>query len=175
MGTFSGMNINFYLLLLSYFGVKNFIVKNTNLTFNLTYFSFGLLWLFTRKDSSSFFDTDKLRGFVNSSSTLVSEFYWVVMFYLFVRGLISLFNETINKLDFSKIKTNLLITGSLIVGFGYLGSINPFINFFNMIFFGQNKRGMKVFSSIEGNTWRGFSPSAESIGEFFGFVIIQVE
>ena len=41
-----------------------------------------------------------------------------------------------------------------------------------MIFFGQNKRGMKVFSSIEGNTWRGFSPSAESIGEFFGFVIL---
>ena len=58
------------------------------------------------------------------------------------------------------------------LNFGYLGANSPIMNFFNMLFFGQNKRGMKVFSSIEGNTWRGFSPSAESIGEFFGFIII---
>ena len=177
-GTYTGNNLNIYFIFGALLGLHDIInsFKNSEKRiFNYVdyvYFTFSIIWLNNKSSAAYFFDTDKLRGFVNSSSTLVSEFYWVVMFYLFVRGLISLFNETINKLDFSKIKTNLLITGSLIVGFGYLGSINPFINFFNMIFFGQNKRGMKVFSSIEGNTWRGFSPSAESIGEFFGFVIL---
>lgn len=177
-GTYTGNNLNIYFIFGALLGLHDIInsFKNSEKRiFNYmdyVYFTFSIIWLNNKSSADYFFDTDKLRGFVNSSSTLVSEFYWVVMFYLLVRGLISLFNETINKLDFSKIKTNLLITGSLIVGFGYLGSINPFINFFNMIFFGQNKRGMKVFTSIEGNTWRGFSPSAESIGEFFGFVIL---
>ena len=31
---------------------------------------------------------------------------------------------------------------------------------------------MKEFTSIAGNTWRGFSSSAESIGEVFGFIIL---
>ena len=30
---------------------------------------------------------------------------------------------------------------------------------------------MKTIESIAGNTWRGFSSSAESIGEFYGLVI----
>ena len=31
---------------------------------------------------------------------------------------------------------------------------------------------MKSFDSIAGNTWRGFSSSAESIGEFYAFTIL---
>ncbi|GIR20360.1 hypothetical protein CM15mP35_06210 [bacterium] len=31
---------------------------------------------------------------------------------------------------------------------------------------------MKTLESIDGNTWRGFSASAESIGEFYGFIIL---
>ena len=37
---------------------------------------------------------------------------------------------------------------------------------------GQNKRGIDKLESVAGNTWRGFSASAESIGEFFGFTIV---
>tara|TARA_B110000014_G_scaffold247274_1_gene220680 strand:- start:96 stop:2129 length:2034 start_codon:yes stop_codon:yes gene_type:complete len=177
-GTYTGNNLNIYFIFGAILGLHDIInsFKNSEKSiFNYVdyiYFTFSIIWLNDKRTSDYFFDTDKLRGFINSSNTLLSEFYWVVMFYLFVRGLMYLFSETINKIEFSKIKTNFLISGSLIVVFGYLGSVNPFINFFNMLFFGQNKRGMKVFSSIEGNTWRGFSPSAESIGEFFGFVIL---
>ena len=31
---------------------------------------------------------------------------------------------------------------------------------------------MSSLESIEGNTWRGIAPSAEGMGEFFGFVIL---
>ena len=55
---------------------------------------------------------------------------------------------------------------------GHMGAISPFFNFSNSFIFGQNKRGINAIESIAGNTWRGYSASAESIGEFFAFVII---
>jgi hypothetical protein len=177
-GTYTGNNLNMYMLFGALLGLHNIIDNYKNLkksVFNYPdyiYFIFSIFWITNRGTSDYYFDTDKLRGFVNSSSTSLSKIYWITMFYLFVRGLIFLFNECSSRVDFSKIKNNFLLSGSLVVLFGYLGSVNPLINFFNMIIFGQNKRGMKSFLSIEGNTWRGLSPSAESIGEFFGFAIL---
>ena len=55
---------------------------------------------------------------------------------------------------------------------GIAGSHLPIVNFFNFYLFGQNKRGMKEFSSVAGNTWRGFSASAESIGEYYALIIL---
>ena len=170
VGTFSGMNINFYLLLLSYFGVKNFIVKNTNLKFNLTYFSFGLLWLFTRKDSNSFFDTDKLNGYINSSNNTISLIFWSFVVFLSINGLQYLFK--ISEIDLNKLKKSFLYSGSLLVVLGTIGSTSSFVNFFNYFIFGQNKRGINKLESIAGNTWRGFSASAESVGEYYAFIII---
>ena len=63
---------------------------------------------------------------------------------------------------------------SLILLFVVLGSYYPIVNFYNFLIFGQNKRGMKTFESVDGNTWRGFSASEESVGEFFGFIILCV-
>ena len=74
--------------------------------------------------------------------------------------------------DIEKFMKNSLIVSSLLILFGILGSQSPIINFFNFYIFGQNKRGMREFSSIAGNTWRGFSSSAESIGEFFAFTLL---
>ena len=46
------------------------------------------------------------------------------------------------------------------------------VNFLNQYYFGQNKIGINKLSSIAGNTWRGFSSSAESIGEYYAFIIL---
>jgi len=67
---------------------------------------------------------------------------------------------------------NFLIAGGFTVIFGLVGALSPIVNFFNFFLFGQNKRGMKDFTSIAGNTWRGFSSSAESIGEVYGFILL---
>ena len=37
---------------------------------------------------------------------------------------------------------------------------------------GQNKSSIFQIQSIEGNTWRGFSSSAEMIGEFYGLILL---
>ena len=175
--TYTGNNLNLYFILGSFLGAHQLIAsayesRKTFSYFDYSYFVFSIFWISNTSASNYYFDTDKLRGFINSSSTTTSRFYWIVMFYLFVKGIFYLFQLSKESINFSTIKNSFFISGSLIVVFGYLGANSPIINFFNMLFFGQNKRGMKVFSSIEGNTWRGFSPSAESVGEFFGFIII---
>ena len=115
-----------------------------------------------------------MRGFTNSSYSFASQVFWIVIIYLLIKGLIFLVKESSEYLDIKKFIKNSLISGSLILVFGVVGSISPLFNFFNFYIFGQNKRGMKEFTSIAGNTWRGFSASAESIGEFYGLIILMI-
>ena len=81
-------------------------------------------------------------------------------------------DESKNTFNLTLFKQNAVISSLLILFFGFIGSKSPIINFYNFYLFGQNKRGMKSFDSIAGNTWRGFSSSAESIGEFYAFTIL---
>ena len=171
VGSFNGMNINFYLIILSLFGL-NSIVKNSIKIFDYLYILFSIAWIFNTQSNDYFFDGDKLRGFVNSNLNIYSQIFWIVTFYFAVKGALFIFNEGIELLDNKLFIQNLLFSSSFILLFGLIGSNYPIINFLNYIFFGQNKRGMKTLESIDGNTWRGFSASAESIGEFYGFIIL---
>lgn len=169
-GTYVGLNINFYVLILSFFGLKSLIMRKYNLSFNLLYGGFSFVWIFFNRATDNFFDTDKLRGFINSSNSQESLIFWTVVFYLLINGIFHLFR--VSDLDLDKIKQNFIYSGIAIVLFGLLGGNYPIINFINYFTFGQNKRGMTELTSIAGNTWRGFSASAESIGEFFAFIIL---
>lgn len=169
--TLGGMNINFYLILFSYLGLKNILKSRNSFIFNSIYLVFSFVWIATaNREQNSFFDTDKLRGFINSSNNQSSLIFWIIVFFLLMNGLMYLYKTS--NIDIFKIKTNFLVTGFLLFVFGTLGSTSPLFNFFNNHFFGQNKRGISNLTSIEGNTWRGFSASAESLGEFYGFVIV---
>lgn len=170
VGTFLGSNINFYILILAYFGFQNLIDKNFNLKWSSIYFLFSIFWINTRRDNNSFFDTDKLRGYINSSNNLESPAFWIIIFWLILNGINYLY--LVSNINKDTLVNSFLISGSLIVILGHLGAISPFFNFSNSFIFGQNKRGINAIESIAGNTWRGYSASAESIGEFFAFVII---
>ena len=170
VGTYTGLNINFYILFLCFFGVQAFLKFKINNKINLVYFFFSLVWIFNKNSTDNFFDTDKLRGFINSSNNLSSLIFWILVFGLMINGLYYLFK--FSEIDLEKIKFSLIISSSSIVILGLLGAKFPLFNFFNYIIFGQNKRGMKNLESIAGNTWRGFSSSAESVGEFFALVIL---
>ena len=171
IGTFSGMNLNFYLIILSYFGLASISKKRINIV-DYIYLGFSIIWLLNIQSNDYFFDGDKLRGFINTNLSVYSQLYWIIVFYLTVKGIFFLIEKSISYFDELMFLKNLLISGSSIVIFGLLGSYFPFFNFFNFLVFGQNKRGMKTLESIDGNTWRGFSASAESVGEFFGFTIL---
>ena len=72
----------------------------------------------------------------------------------------------------NKIFSNFLTSGFLVVIFGLIASSNLLINKFIYLYFGQNKSSIFQIQSIEGNTWRGFSSSAEMIGEFYGLILL---
>ena len=169
-GTFNGSNINIYLLILSYFGLKSLFSYRRNKYLNILYLIFTIIWISSNEPTMNFFDTDKLRGFINSSNNQSSLYFWIVVLYLVANGFYYLLN--ISEINLNVIKKSFLYSGASIVFFGILGAISPFFNFFNYFVFGQNKRGMTNLTSIAGNTWRGFSPSAESIGEFYGAIIL---
>ena len=170
VGTYNGMNINIYLMFLSLFGLKELLNFKINAKFNLIFGIFTIFWITQKNSTNNFFDTDKLRGFINSSNNDSSLYFWIIIFFLAINGLIYLYN--ISTLNFEQIKKSMLFSGSGVVFFGLLGAYFSLMNFFNFYTFGQNKRGMSELGSIAGNTWRGFSASAESIGEFFGLIIL---
>lgn len=170
VGAFNGFNLNFFSILLSYVGVKALIENKYNKKLNFGFIVFALAWMQTRRENNSFFDTDKLNGFINSSNNSISLLYWLILSFLIFNGFIYIYKKS--SFDFNKININLLLSSNFIVLLGILGALSPLQNFLNYIIFGQNKRGINSLSSVEGNTWRGFSSSAESIGEYYGFVLL---
>jgi len=170
VGTFNGFNLNFYVLLLSLLGINNLFYGGINSRLNKIYLIFGIFWYFSQKDTYSFFDTDKIRGFINSSNNAMSQFYWILVIGLVLNGVYLIYVKS--EIDISLLVRNCLLSGSSMVLFGLLGANSNLINFLNFYIFGQNKTGMRTFESIAGNTWRGFSASAESAGEFYGFILI---
>lgn len=170
IGTFNGFNLNFFSLLFSYIGLKVIFERKFNKLFNITYLLFLFVWVQTTRENLSYFDTDKLKGYINTSNSLLSLWFWIILLNLIYNALIYISKNT--DFDYKIISKNLLYSSTFIVIFGIMGAKSPLFNFFNYIIFGQNKRGIDSLSSVAGNTWRGFSTSAESIGEFYGFVIL---
>ena len=170
IGAFNGFNLNFFSMVLSYLGLKSVLTKNYNTKFNLAYLFFIIFWLQTTNESSSYFDTDKLKGFINSSNNYYSKIYWIILFFFIANGFIYLYK--VSNINLNLLNRNFLLTANLLILFGIFGALFPFQNFLNYVIFGQNKRGTITLSSVDGNTWRGFSTSAESVGEFYGFVLL---
>tara|TARA_B100001250_G_scaffold408286_1_gene430433 strand:+ start:1693 stop:3723 length:2031 start_codon:yes stop_codon:yes gene_type:complete len=170
--TFMGMNLNLYLLIFSFFGFQSLLFKKTNKLFNYIYTGFSFIWIINKKETINFLDTDKLRGFINSSNNMLSTIFWIIVFYLVINGIFYLLsNEKVSN-SLVKLKNGFLVSGSIITILGLLGSNSSALNFFNFYIFGQNKRGMKSLESVAGNTWRGFASSAEFIGEFYAISLL---
>lgn len=172
IGTFNLINTNIYLIIGSFFGVMRLQRIKIFNTLNIFYFFITSMWLSLSSYQNSYFDVDKLRGFSNSSSTFPSKLFWIISIFLTINGLWYLLELSKNNFNLEKIRFNFLLSGSGIVIFGIIGSLNPIINFLNQYYFGQNKKGIDKILSIDGNTWRGFASSAEAVGEFFAFVLL---
>lgn len=171
-GTFSSANINFIMILIILFAINNLNRKTLSSAYSKLYFLLIVIWIFNNTKVETFFDVDKLRGFVNSSNSNLSLIFWAIVIYLFIYGLNIMMLSSVKKLDIIKLKNSFLISGSLVLILGILGAKNSYFNFFNFYFFGQNKTGMNTFDSVAGNTWRGFASSAEAVGEFYGVIIL---
>ena len=173
-GSFNNLNLNFFVLLFSFIGANAIAQNKFNKKISLIYLLFSLIQIYGFETKNIIFDIDKLKGFMNSSQNYPSLIFWMIIFYLFVIGVVFTINESLEYIDLSLIKLNFLITGALMLVFGIFSALNPFINFYTYYFFGLNKTAMKSLSSTDGNTWRGLASSAEAAGEFYAFTILLV-
>ncbi len=171
-GAFVNTNINFFVILLVFYGFKNILKFEKNiLVVNLTYFLFILFWVNNNLVIHSYFDIDKLNGFSASTNNDIALIFWNLTFLLVLNGLYFL-TSACPKINFKKLFDNFLISGFCIVFFGLLASSNVILNKIIYFYFGQNKPSILQIQSIEGNTWRGFSSSAEMVGEFYGVILL---
>ena len=172
VGTFFDMNINFYLIIFSYFGFYNLIFYKKYKYFNMIYFGFSLIWIIKFNQNGSYFDVDKIRGFANTTKSVSALLFWILIIFLTIHGILYLLKHSISYLNLNLLKRNFLISGSLLFLLGTISSIFPWINFYSFYTLGLNKKGIDKIQSIDGNTWRGLSSSAESIGEFYAFSLL---
>jgi len=171
-GTFNSSNLNIIYLFLMFIGINTLLKNSYNKLFFVLYLSVVYFWTSSIENNISFFDVDKIKGFTSSAYNLNSVFFWSLSFLFFVFGFLFICKISINDIDLIKLRFNFLLSGSLVVLFSVISALHPVINFLTYYYLGLNKTASKTFESVEGNAWRGISPSAESIGEFYAFVIL---
>lgn len=171
-GTFNSSNLNIIYLFLMFIGINTLFKNLGNKLFLVLYLPFVYFWISSIENNIAFFDVDKIKGFTSSAYNLNSVFFWSLSFLFFIFGFLFICNISINEIDLIKLRLNFLLSGSLVVLFSVISALHPAVNFLTYYYLGLNKTASKTFESVEGNAWRGISPSAESIGEFYAFVIL---
>ena len=175
---FGGFNFYLYFLYLVPKGIFRLIFKKKLFIKPLYLFFILLLWVNNSYQKEYFLDPDKIRGFSSSIFSQGSIFVWSLILVFSINGLFSIFQKYSQMLNLEVFKNNFFYSGTLLLLFGFLGSHLPVINFMNYYYFGQNKFGINRTNLFEVNewgerlAWRGFSPSAETSGEFFAFGIL---
>ena len=173
IGVLGGFNLHIYTFFLVIFGIISLINSERNKFIYFYALIIGpLFWILNSQKYDYYLDLDKIVGFSSSQLDLHSAIYWSMLFFLLLNGLYIFVKRNIKNLDYKLIKNNLMISSSLVVIFGLLGASATLINYLNFFYFGQNKVGMPTLDVADGNAWRGFFPSAETIGEFYGLTIL---
>ena len=175
VGTYDSVNLNIYLLIFAFFGIQYVYSDSFNqksLKYTIIYLFIIILVWFNNSNYVILFDVDKIRGFANTSNTKSSIFFWSIIIYFIYFGIKYCFQKT--ELDISILFRNFLLSGGFLTFIGIIGSISSIANFMIYYFFGLNKNSISGIESIQGNTWRGFSSSAEAIGEFYSVVFFML-
>lgn len=178
-GLFLGTNFSIFLILIVYFGIISVLNKKYLIKFNKLYILFTTIWLFN-SSGSYYFQPGKLRGFTSSVYEFNSNLFWFLIFFFVYNGVFYLFNEYNDTFTFEKYKKNWSLVAMPILIFGIVGSNFPALNLLFQYLFGL-QRNITTESNpfiinewSEKVSWRGLSPSAETIGEFFALSIIFV-
>ncbi len=178
VGLYSGFNIYF----LSIFFVISGIEKILDLPINKLLFSpvhlLILFWGYNATGEYHYLDPDKIRGLSNTVYNFLSTVSWAYFTMFLVIGITYFFIERMIGFNLKNFGEYFLISSTGIVVLGYLGSSIPFVNFFNYYLFGLTKFGTDNQEMFGFNywgekvAWRGFFPSAETIGEFFALSLL---
>lgn len=176
---FSGFNLTIYSLLLAYLGLKKILYNNTLKKFNNLYVFLSFWWLFN-SHGSYFFKVAKFRGFTSSIYEFNANLFWIIYFLLIINGIFQFYHETNDGVKLEKFISQLSKSSFLILIFGIVGSNFPIVSFLQYYYLGLQRYVVNLtnpFIFDEYNikvSWRGIFPSSETIGEFYGIVLIFI-
>lgn len=171
-GTYASLNLNFYLIIFSILGLHSILSLEVSKKISLFYFLFALFWIYNSDKVDNIFDVDKLRGFISTTDTLYASIFWTIIIYLLICGVSQLTRQSKEHFNVVTFRKSLLTTSTLIFIIGNIAATNKLLNYLSFYFLGLNKFSIRSLDSVEGNTWRGLAPSAEGMGEFYGFVLL---
>tara|TARA_A100001011_G_C14317873_1_gene848862 strand:+ start:1237 stop:3189 length:1953 start_codon:yes stop_codon:yes gene_type:complete len=178
IGLFSGMNFYFLSIYFCIIGIK-YLFKNKSVRKIFSVLNFLIFfWSFNAIGMFYYLKPDKVRGLSHGDYNFLSVAFWSYFIIFSIIGLFFFIRNKKNSVNYESFKNNILISGFLILVLGYLGSSMPFFNFMNYYYFGQTKYGttnqnlFSVDSWGVTEAWRGFFPSAETVGEFFALGIL---
>ena len=176
-GIFSGFNLVFASLIFINSGIRALINREYNKKFLFTYLSLSFWWLINSNGSFTF-KPGKFRGFANSVYEFNSNLYWIAFFGLLIVGV---FNELkINKQHFNleKFTNYFSISSFIILVTGLIASNFPALNLFSTYYLGLQRHVVELSNPFVFDefgvkiSWRGISPSSETVGEFFGLCLL---
>ena len=176
-GIFSGSNLVLFSFIFIYSGIKALFEKKYNKKIVTTYLVLSFWWLIN-SNGSFYFNPGKFRGFTNSVYEFNSNLYWIIFFLLLVLGVLrelQLHLEYFNLQEFSKYFS---ISSAAILISGLIGSNFPSLNFLATYYFGLQRNVVELTNPFIFDefgvkiSWRGISPSSETIGEFFGLCLL---
>ena len=178
IGTFAGFNINIYFISYICYCILSIFYEAINKKILLVLSILTFAWTINGIGGNFSLKPDKIRGFTSSFYDYDVVIAWSIIFFLCLFGMYYLTISTKNYVNFQDFKKNFLASTIPILIFGYLGANAPGLNFFSFYYFGQQKVTTTQINPLAFNewneklAWRGFSSSAESIGEFFGLAVL---
>lgn len=176
-GIATGANISIFISIFIFIGIYSKL-ENPRLNFKeKLYFLITFFWTIN-SSKNYYFEPGKLRGFTNSFYDVKTTLLWSLIFYFVVIGLYYYCKNFYIYFNFNKFLRVYTFVCISLLPLGLIGSNFPIFNFLNYYLFGTQKAGITRNFPISINawgeivSWRGFYTSAETIGEFYGLLII---
>ena len=176
-GIFSGYNIVLFSIIFMYSGICSLIERKFNSKFLILYLSLSFWWLIN-SNGSFYFNPGKFRGFTNSVYEFNSNLFWIVFFLLLVLGVFRELKNNVQYFELSQFTKYFSYSSSIILLAGLISSNFPSLNFFSSYYLGLQRNVVELTNPFAFDefgvkiSWRGISPSSETIGEFFGLCLL---
>lgn len=176
-GIFSGYNIVLFSIIFLYSGICSLIERQFSGKFLILYLSLSFWWLIN-SNGSFYFNPGKFRGFTNSVYEFNSNLFWIAFFLLLLLGIFRELKNNAQYFDLSQFTKYFSYSSSIILLTGLISSNFPSLNFFSFYYLGLQRNVVELTNPFVFDefgvkiSWRGISPSSETIGEFFGLCLL---
>lgn len=176
-GIFSGYNIVLFSIIFLYSGICSLIERQFSGKFIILYLSLSFWWLIN-SNGSFYFNPGKFRGFTNSVYEFNSNLFWIVFFLLLILGIFRELKNNVQYFELSQFTKYFSYSSSIILLTGLISSNFPSLNFFSSYYLGLQRNVVELINPFAFDefgvkiSWRGISPSSETIGEFFGICLL---